>query len=149
MPRLRGIVDRFCLMTPERMAALHAASFVRGWSAASFAEMLSDDATCAVTRTDGFALARCVLDEAELLTIVVDPDARRRGVGATLLAELFAALQARGVTRLFLEVAADNPGARALYEALGFVTDGIRKGYYPRPEGASDALMMHRVLSDG
>jgi N6-L-threonylcarbamoyladenine synthase/ribosomal-protein-alanine N-acetyltransferase len=41
---------------------------------------------------------------------------------------------------VFLEVRADNPGARALYESLGFAEIAVRPDYY-QPDGV-DAVIM-------
>lgn len=136
-------------MTPEALAALHGAAFApsRGWSAREFEGFLADPACLMVTRPGGFALARVTLDEAELLTIATDPDQRRQGIARSLLAELLAALPARGAETLFLEVAEDNAAARALYALAGFEEAGRRRGYYPRAAGpAADALILRRAL---
>lgn len=47
---------------------------------------------------------------------------------------------------MFLEVAADNDAARALYAKLGFVEAGRRHGYYG--DGA-DALVLRHSLPFG
>jgi ribosomal-protein-alanine N-acetyltransferase len=52
-----------------------------------------------------------------------------------------------GAFDLFLEVAADNTAAIALYAATGFDRVGLRKGYYPHPDGAKDAVVMRRALN--
>ena len=44
---------------------------------------------------------------------------------------------------MFLEVRADNPVARSLYDSLGFDEIGIRKGYYP---GGVDAVVMRLAV---
>lgn len=134
-------------MTPEALADLHGRVFPRGWSAADFAAFRDDPACVLVTRTEGFALARVVLDEAELLTIATAPDARRKGIARGLLSELLAQVTARGAGQIFLEVATDNAAARALYHAAGFAQAGRRAGYYPRPHGpAADALILRKPL---
>ncbi len=47
------------------------------------------------------------------------------------------------VKRLFLEVAADNDAAIALYEGLGFKIVGARKAYYQRAGGVNvDAVIL-------
>ena len=47
----------------------------------------------------------------------------------------------------FLEVAADNAAAQALYARAGFAESGRRRGYYRRPDGSGlDALVMQRAL---
>lgn len=132
-------------MTPQAMAALHTRAFTmpRPWTAAEFSGFLQDPAVVTVSRDTGFALGRVVLDEAELLTIAVDPDARRRGSGTMLMGDFIAACAARDVTRIFLEVAATNAPARALYDRFGFSCTGRRTGYYREPDGKTvDAVTM-------
>ena len=46
----------------------------------------------------------------------------------------------------FLEVAEDNAAARALYRAAGWNETGRRRGYYPRPGGALDAITLAKPL---
>lgn len=95
----------------------------------------------------GFLLGRIVADEAEVLTLAVDPASRRRGIGARLVAAFLAEAAARGAGRAFLEVAADNAAARALYAAAGFAEVARRRGYYRDPAGgAVDALVLARDL---
>lgn len=94
----------------------------------------------------GEAIACCVvaqlLDEAEILDVAVAPDWRRRGIAHGLLRQVIEHLPA-GTTRLLLEVRASNAAARALYTALGFDEDGVRRGYYPAGSGArEDAVLM-------
>jgi ribosomal-protein-alanine acetyltransferase len=79
-----------------------------------------------------------VPDEAELLNLAVDPAYRRTGVGRQLLAVLEQA--ARGT--IFLEVAATNTGAIALYHAAGWAHVAVRKGYYD--QGKIDAIVMKK-----
>ena len=78
----------------------------------------------------------------------MDPQARRRGIGAALVEA--AALEAArlGATTLFLEVATDNPAALALYERSGFEQAGRRRGYYAREgQPPADALVLRRPLN--
>ncbi|RAI57221.1 ribosomal-protein-alanine acetyltransferase [Roseicella frigidaeris] len=92
----------------------------------------------------GFVLARAAGGEAEILTLAVRPPARRRGLGGALLAGALAGAVARGAAAMFLEVAAGNAAARALYAGQGFVEVGRRRRYYP---DGSDALVLRRVLT--
>lgn len=48
------------------------------------------------------------------------------------------------VPAIHLEVRASNEAAMALYEAFGFVRDGVRRRYYKNP--IEDAVLMSRVL---
>jgi len=95
----------------------------------------------------GFALVRTVTDEAELLTLAVLPQHRRTGIGAGLLAACEAGARGDGATRMFLEVAAGNAAARALYDRAGYHQCGRRPGYYGRPGGGrDDAVVMEKAL---
>jgi ribosomal-protein-alanine N-acetyltransferase len=131
------------------MADLHATAFApeRGWSAQEFSDLLAQPHCHAYIAAGGFALARILAGETELLTLAVSPDMRRRGRASALLAQWITAAAPLADTA-FLEVAADNTAARALYARHAFAACGRRKGYYARPGGtAVDALMMTRPLT--
>ncbi|HEV7277597.1 MAG TPA: ribosomal protein S18-alanine N-acetyltransferase [Devosiaceae bacterium] len=135
------------------IAALHARGFYRGWSQEEFADYIAGRNTPVYVACDarrriaGFAMLRLAADEAELVTIAVDPRWRRRGVGVALLRALFDDLRMTPARRLFLEVAADNPAALALYAAHGFEKLAERQGYYSRPDGRpATAIVMAREL---
>ena len=138
------------MIRPEDMARTHAAANAvdRPWSAAEFRDLLSRPG-CFVTGTPAsFALVRVVADEAELLTIATHPGHQRQGLARAVMQDSQAAAAARGARPAFLEVAADNAPAIALYAACGFAPSGRRRGYYRRPgQAAVDALAMSRDLS--
>lgn len=88
----------------------------------------------------GFSLSRHGFEEEELLLFAVDPQYRRRGLGAALLARFVADARARGAERLLLEMRQDNP-AEQLYCQFGFSPVGRRAGYYRSSSGTRlDAL---------
>lgn len=91
---------------------------------------------------DGYAglLAPDGSGQGDIQTIAVAERARRRGLGRTLLLALLDEARRRGVGEVFLEVRADNPGARALYAAHGFEQIAVRPNYY-QPDGV-DALIL-------
>ena len=78
--------------------------------------------------------------QGDIQTIAVDTALRGRGVGRALMHALIDEARRRDVAELFLEVRADNPVARGLYESLGFEEIGVRRGYY-QPDGV-DAIAM-------
>ena len=134
------------------LAELHAAAFAEPWLAEDILRFAEDRGGFALAVEDGEALAgfilcRLIAGEAEVLTLAVRPAARRRGVARALL-EAAIVLAAPTAETMFLEVAADNPGAAALYEGAGFETVGRRAGYYGRAGGGSvDAIVMRRTLN--
>ena len=134
----------------QALAALHAASFDRPWTADVVREILASPSGLALwAQGDGFILLRYVLDEAEVLTLAVRPAARRRGLGRALVEAATQAAARAGATVLHLEVAEDNAAARALYAAADFAPAGRRRGYYARGKGAAavDALILSRRLN--
>lgn len=137
-------------MTPARMAALHGASFARGWSVAEVTDLLAKPTTLAVTTDHGFALLQVIAPEAEVLTIVIDPALRGQGQGRALLGQALLAATTHGALQMFLEVDAENTAARALYATAGFIQTGLRRAYYAHEDGhRSDAIMMARALEPG
>lgn len=143
------MTDRSEAAAAARLAALHAAAFPTSWDAAAFGALLEQEGVFALEEPDGFVLMRVVADEAEVLTLAVRPAARRRGLGGRLVAAGAVVAASRGASRLFLEVAADNAAALALYARAGFVEAGRRPGYYARSGGQrQDALLLALNLTD-
>ena len=67
--------------------------------------------------------------DARVINLAVDPDARRRGIGAALLRGLEAALP-KGNVLLMVEEA--NTAAQALYRREGYLPVGTAHDYYGR-----------------
>ena len=136
-------------MTPHEMAQTHAAAFTqsRPWTAAEFADLLANPFTHRVGSSDSFALFQVIADEAELLTIATHPTYQRRGLGLHCMADWHAKAKTLGAKRAFLDVAADNLPAIALYERCGYRPCGQRKGYYARKSGETcDAMVMEYLF---
>lgn len=95
----------------------------------------------------GFALARAMAGDGELLLLGVRPALRGRGIGAALLRSVIADAEARDAERLHLEVRAGNDAVH-LYRAHGFAKVGERRNYYRGVTGQSfDAHTFSRQLS--
>lgn len=132
------------ILHAQPLAAIHAMSFPprERWDDAAIAAQFSLPGTFAlITAEGGMILARVIADEAEILTFAVIPARRRRGLGRALLEAASDATRARGARILFLDVAAGNAAARALYTAAGFRETGRRPRYYA---DGDDALTMAR-----
>ena len=139
----------------DNCARLHGVSFAYPWSAEEVAALISSASTLGAAALDptsgqlrGFVLARLAADEAEILTIAVEPAARGKGVGRALLAENLRQAASAGARTMFLEVDQDNAPALALYRRLGFVKAGERTGYYRGKDGRrATAIVMLKALS--
>jgi len=131
------------------MAALHAASFRRGWSDDEFRSMLADKAVVAhrVTqgnRLIGFIITRMAKDESEILSVVVAASAQGRGLAGKLLHLHLRRLAGFGVRTVFLEVGENNTPAIRLYRRAGFEQVSRRQGYYQDDAGRQTAALVLR-----
>lgn len=136
-------------VSPSDLAALHAHCFKtpRPWSSTEFEKLLADQNTVFVGDHKGFVLGRVMLDQAELLTIAVSPAHRRNGLGKELLSDFESSAKHRGGKTCFLEVAANNVAAIALYTRHGYTESGRRKGYYSAKNiPTTDAILLSRPL---
>lgn len=88
----------------------------------------------------GYAGMRTVLDEGYVGNVAVRTHWRRRGAGRALTEALIRCARSRGLQFLSLEVRVSNAAAIALYEGMGFLTVGIRRGFYSFPR--EDARIM-------
>lgn len=146
---------------PERaleLSEMYVQLLSPAWSEASMQETLSHpgstaflarvrDGADALPEPAGFVIGQLAADEAEILSIGVLPKFQRRGVGTLLIEGLARAAKRAEAKRLFLEVAADNQAAFALYRRCGFTAIGMRKGYYNRTNGEpQDALVLALIL---
>jgi ribosomal-protein-alanine N-acetyltransferase len=135
------------------LAAIHGAGFHSGWSREDFASYIAGRDTPVYVACDarrriaGFAMLRLAADEAELITIAVEPKWRKKKLGAALMHAMLEDLRMTPAKKLFLEVAADNPAALKLYARHGFTKVSERQGYYARPDGRpATAIVMARDL---
>lgn len=134
------------------LAQAHAFGFDAPWSAADITALLDGHGSFGFLvveagRPVGMILCRVVLEDAEILTVAVDPARREHGVGRALVQAAVDRAHLAGATAVFLEVAVDNPAALALYTRAGFRRAGLRSGYYDRgPAGLVDAIAMRLDL---
>ena len=139
------------------LAELHAGIFKapwdQPWSVQSFGEILAMPGAQGWLMTRGampigFMLARFALDEGEILLTGIAPEARRHGHAAHLMGVLMDHARASGIGTLFLEHAASNEAAGALYRRFGFSPIGRRRAYYERRGGGrEDAITLRCDLT--
>jgi [ribosomal protein S18]-alanine N-acetyltransferase len=125
------------------------ASYPTPWSRSMFAGELAKPSSISLGAFDpesgallGYLVISRYVDAWHVMNVAVAPEERRRGIARTLLEHLFEVTstdERRGYT---LEVRVSNAGAIKLYERLGFVARGVRRGYYT--DNREDALIMWR-----
>ena len=149
---LRGLAGLDISITQDLalLAKLHAASFEAAWNEKDLGEVLAGSACVALLATSddgpvGFLIYRAVADEAEIITICVDPAYQRRGAGLQIVSAAQQLLKSLKINNLFLEVAAGNRDAISLYKRAGFVEAGKRKAYYARKNGETEDAIIMRV----
>lgn len=118
-----------------RLATLHESEFPEAY--ATSAQLLSRHLTVVAVLDEalvGYASGQIQDDgQAYIDFTAVDPAARRRGVGRSLILavieQLLQAADAERLTQVHLTVREEKAPARALYESLGFRTDAAIRGY--------------------
>ena len=121
------------------------ATFAVPWTEMGyFSFLMREDTLFLVAEEEGKILGYCgllmVLDESDITNVAVEKSRRGQGIGEALVRELAARAARRGIALLHLEVRQSNQAARGLYRKLGFLEDGLRKGYYEEPR--EDAVLM-------
>ncbi len=136
-------------MIAKALAKTHALAFndARPWSEQEFEDLLKQSTVTLIGDAHSFILTRRVADEIEILTLATHPSVQRQGRSNKNLQTLVATAQETDSSTIFLEVAADNLPAIALYENAGFAKIATRPAYYARTNGTPvDALILQRKL---
>ena len=135
------------------IAAMHAASFRRGWGEQEVEGLLTERQVIAHramigSKLAGFIMSRRAADEAEILSVAVARPSRGRGLARKLLDLHLRRLAALGTRAIFLEVDEHNAVAIRLYERAGFREVSRRPNYYPDATGKpAAALVLRRDLT--
>lgn len=126
----------------DKLSNLHKKCFPsKPWSADDFRDLKQSG--CEIIMSEnGFIVYRIVLDEAEIITIGVNPEKRRQGIASAMIGIVEKTIKNQGVKKIFLEVAANNISGQKLYENYGFRTVGLRPKYY---DGV-DAILMSKDI---
>lgn len=115
------------------------------WSEPIFRDCLKVGYHCVVVETaagvSGYGILSSGACEAHILNICVARPWRGRGIGRALLRQLVDEARRGGNEVAFLEVRPSNLKAIALYESMGFVRIGLRRGYYQAIGGREDAYV--------
>ncbi len=120
-----------------------------GWSAESFKSEADKDngiVLYAVENEDitGLICGYFASDEADITSVAVDPQHRRKGIAEKLMKAFLDGLPS--ITNcIFLEVRESNCPAINLYEKFGFERLSIRKNFYSFPD--ENAIVMQKILS--
>lgn len=141
---------RMTLADIPRILEIELQSFTLPWSEEAFRLELTQNhfAKYVVAETEGrvigYAGTWIIIDEAHVTNVAVDPAYRGHGIGEELMKQLMVVAIAHGAERMTLEVRVSNTVAQNLYGKMGFLSHGIRKGYYT--DNNEDAMIMWAEL---
>jgi [ribosomal protein S18]-alanine N-acetyltransferase len=134
----------------DEVMAIERTSFRHPWSSNFFLEELQ--VACARSilaqlndKIVGYVLFWLLPESVDIHNIAVHPAFRRQRIGQALLQQVVEQARSRNSSRVTLEVRVSNIAAQKLYESVGFVSQGLRKGYYS--DDGEDALIMALELA--
>ncbi len=109
------------------------------WKAGQILEtMTRDDSLYLVSEMAGRIVGLCGVQNisgvGEISNVSVSGDVRRQGTAYKMLRQLLERGAGMGIEEYTLEVRAKNAPAIALYEKLGFKSEGVRPGFYEEPK---------------
>ncbi|WP_425803648.1 ribosomal protein S18-alanine N-acetyltransferase [Desulfitobacterium sp. Sab5] len=130
----------------EAIMKIEHASFPTPWSQRSFESELRDNEYaryfCLLDQNKviGYMGIWFILEEGHITNVAIAPEHRGRRLGEFMMRTIMRQMLSEGMERMTLEVRESNLSAQRLYERLGFVMAGRRKGYYS--DNQEDALIM-------
>lgn len=141
-------------MTPDDLQAvarLETEVYPFPWTEGIFRDCLRVGYDCQVVaekeRVSGYGVMSTGAGEAHILNICVSPRLRSRGIGRRLMVYLLKRAREAGMSDAFLEVRPSNLSAIRLYQSMGFVQIGVRRGYYQAANGREDAAVFKLELA--
>ena len=134
----------------DAIVSVEVQCYVVPWTRGNFVDSLAAGYEARVLRDaagelQAYFIAMPGFEELHLLNITVAPAHQGRGLALCMLDELRRLCGLHGARKIWLEVRISNERARAIYRRHGFAEVGLRRGYYPMPQGEGpreDAVLM-------
>ncbi len=136
------------------LANIEKQCFSRPWSAREFGHLVekSDAYYLVAEVTDdkgvrkiaGTAGMRIVCGEGDIDNVAVLPEFRNQGIASALVEGLLAYGREKGICEFTLEVRVSNEPAIRVYEKAGFVSEGIRPGFYEDPKEDANIMWIRK-----
>ena len=146
----KGIIRPMRLDDLESILEIERVSFTTAWSSESFIGELKENEYARYLCLEvggqviGYMGLWFILDEGHITNIAITPNHRGQHWGEFLMRSMMEQMEAQGMERMTLEVRVSNSPAQSLYKRLGFVSAGVRRGYYA--DTGEDALIMWAEL---
>lgn len=131
----------------EAVSILNDTAFSMPWKPEDFLHLVQDENSLYYVAEEGDRIVGSlgvtnVLSEGNINNVVVDESYRGQGIATRMMDLLFEEGEKMGIVDYTLEVRVSNEAAIALYEKMGFVSEGIRPRFYEKP--VEDAMIMWR-----
>lgn len=137
-------------MTPAELAEMEVLCFPEAmvtWSEDDYAAHIKSQSGITISDDAGFVIGQIAADQAEIITLGVLPEYRKKGHGTELIVSFELKARSKGAAEIFLEVSAQNSAALGLYKANNFESVGRRRKYYKNAQGlAVDAFILKKTL---
>jgi len=143
------LVRRMTEQDVDAVVAIEEQVFTLPWSKESYlGELKNQFATYLVcdkeAQVAGYVGIWVVFEEAHITNVAVAPQWRGQGLGRVLMEEAEKVARQKNALRILLEVRPSNYAALSLYQSLGYMETGRRKGYYS--DNGEDAIIMTKLL---
>ena len=136
------------------LAYIETQCFSRPWSAREFSHLITEsDALYLVAevkldsglrKVAGIAGMRLIAGEGDIDNVAVLPEFRNHGIASALVEELLKTGREAGAEEFTLEVRVSNEAALRVYEKAGFVSEGIRPGFYEDPKEDANIMWIRK-----
>lgn len=143
------LVRKMTVQDIDQVMLVEKESFTLPWSRESYmGELKNNFATYLVCDYEGevagYVGIWVVFEDAHITNVAVGPNFRRMGMGNALMQEAEKVAREKRAVRILLEVRPSNESALNLYKNQGYVSTGLRKGYYS--DNSEDAIIMTKLL---
>lgn len=138
-------IRRFTANDVEQVTELEKQCFSMPWKSEDFLRLADDvHSLYLVAEVDGQIVGICgvtdVVGEGNINNVAVSEAYRSQGIATKLMRQMLEEGYRMGIAEFTLEVRVSNAPAIAVYEKCGFVSEGVRPGFYEKP--TEDALIM-------
>jgi ribosomal-protein-alanine N-acetyltransferase len=132
---------------PKIRALEQRAAFASHWTVAQYSKLIENGIVLLAERADtlcGFITAQAAGEDWEIENVVTAAEFLRQGIASKLIREIIERAREANAAKVLLEVRASNDVACSLYERIGFIEAGRRRGYYSGP--TEDGILYAKPL---
>ena len=134
-------VRKFVPTDLKRVYEIESMSFDQTYGINMFQQLYDMDVGFLVAEKDNYVVGYVMFwikyeYQGHIISIAVDKNYRREGVGTALLVKAIAILSMLAIDAIYLEVREENEAAVRFYERFNFIRDRVVPGYYENGEGA-------------